>query len=177
MRLTALIETPRLELRLWTAVEVSTLVNLCASAGFDDYSTGRFQNMDYEKGNLFISEEQKTFRELGMGRLGVFLRIEGIAVGICGLYTMTDTNFLGKVGIAYRFPKEHWGKGYAPEAARALMEYGFKSLSLDSVSAIIDPENTRSIRVVEKIGMNFVSDVIYKNEARQHWISSVGPHI
>lgn len=171
MESTVLIETPRLVLRLWSEAEVNALIALCTSEGFDDYTTGRFQNMDFEKGTSFISEEQKIFHEHGIGRLGVFLRTNGNPIGMCGLYKMTDPNFLGTIGIAYRFPKEHWGNGYAPEAALALVEYGFKSLNFESISAIIDPKNIRSSRVVEKIGMKFLNDVTYKNEIRQHWIS------
>ncbi len=167
-----LINTPRLELRLWNLSDTDALLSLCRANGFDDFSTGRFQNMDKDKAKSFILEEQKVFLKHGFARLGVFLRSSRFAVGMCGLYLMSDTNFLDTIGIAYRFSKENWGQGYAPEAANGLIQYGFKSLNLKSVSAIIDPNNLRSRRVVEKIEMKLLNTITYKGELRQHWIRS-----
>ena len=56
--------------------------------------------------------------------------------------------------IIYILKKEHWGKGYATEIARALVEYGFEERKLSSVIATVDTENKNSIHVLEKIGMS-----------------------
>ena len=114
---------------------------------------------------------QSNFKTFGLARLGVFAQVSGALLGICGLYHMSDSEFKGKVGVAYRFPKIHWGMGYAPEVANALVQYGIENLKLDSVSAIIDPANSRSSRVVEKIGMKFISKMNYKGQIREHWMT------
>ncbi|HEX5707639.1 MAG TPA: GNAT family N-acetyltransferase [Pyrinomonadaceae bacterium] len=57
------------------------------------------------------------------------------------------------VEIVYLLRREAWGRGYATEIARRLVEYGFEDLKLRRVVATIDVENRASVRVVEKIGM------------------------
>ena len=52
--------------------------------------------------------------------------------------------------------EEEWGKGFATEIAARLIRFGFVELNLPEVFATIDDENTNSIRVVEKAGMNFL---------------------
>jgi RimJ/RimL family protein N-acetyltransferase len=51
-----------------------------------------------------------------------------------------------------------WGKGFATEAARPILEYGFDTLGLNRIVADIHPANFQSMRVAEKIGMSFVKD-------------------
>jgi len=55
--------------------------------------------------------------------------------------------------VAYLVARPHWGKGYAAEAARAAMRFGFAEVGLRRLVALILPENARSIRVAEKLGM------------------------
>ncbi len=57
------------------------------------------------------------------------------------------------VEIGWRFARHAWGQGYATEAARAVMRHGFDTVGLDRIVAVLDPENERSRRVCEKLGM------------------------
>lgn len=57
----------------------------------------------------------------------------------------------GKLG--YSIAAQHWGKGYATDAARTMIRFGFDSLELHRVSAAIGPENTASIAIAKKLGM------------------------
>src|SRR5215203_4676893 len=57
--------------------------------------------------------------------------------------------------ISYMLKTEEWGKGFATEIARRLVEYGFDELNLTEVVATIDDNNFASIKVVEKAGMSF----------------------
>jgi RimJ/RimL family protein N-acetyltransferase len=59
------------------------------------------------------------------------------------------------VDIGYAFLPEFWSKGYALEAAQAVMKHAKDVLGLKRVVAIVDPANARSIRLLEKIGMTF----------------------
>ena len=58
-----------------------------------------------------------------------------------------------EVEVAYQFARAAWGKGYATEAARALLDHGFGALGLTRVIGITSPQNLASRRVLEKIGM------------------------
>lgn len=57
--------------------------------------------------------------------------------------------------IGYTFAKEHWGNGYAVEAAEALVEYLFETVGVDRVFGMLHPDNTPSARVLERLGMEF----------------------
>jgi RimJ/RimL family protein N-acetyltransferase len=59
----------------------------------------------------------------------------------------------GDVEIGYGMAKSYWGRGFASEAAAATMKYGFEQLHLPRIVAIAWPENTASLRVLEKLGM------------------------
>jgi len=57
------------------------------------------------------------------------------------------------VEIGWRLAIESWGKGYATEAARASLDHGFGDLGLNEIVSFTVPDNSRSRRVMERIGM------------------------
>ena len=57
------------------------------------------------------------------------------------------------VEVGWRLAKESWGQGYAPEAARAAMAFGFEKVALDEIVSFTVPQNRNSWRVMEKIGL------------------------
>ena len=59
----------------------------------------------------------------------------------------------GDVEIGWRFMRDAWGHGYASEAAAAIMAHGFEAGGLEHIVAVLDPDNQRSRRVCEKLGM------------------------
>lgn len=66
------------------------------------------------------------------------------------LVPLPDTDL---IEIGWRFRREAWGYGYATEAASELLRYGFETLGLGEIVAVLKPDNERSVRVVEKLGM------------------------
>lgn len=63
-----------------------------------------------------------------------------------------------EIEIGWRLNRSAWGKGFATEAARPIVDHAFHAIGLDSIVAFIDPGNLASVRVAEKIGMKFVGD-------------------
>jgi ribosomal-protein-alanine N-acetyltransferase len=76
-------------------------------------------------------------------------------MGFCGLHHLDGTN---EVEVGYRLAREHWGKGFATEAARASLRYGFEELKLNRIAAVVHPENIASQRVLEKLGLKYEKD-------------------
>lgn len=77
----------------------------------------------------------------------------------------------GKLGYAVAF--DHWGHGYATDAARVIIDYGFRELGLHRISAAIGPDNAASIALVERLGMlreGTIRDHVFTNGA---WRDSV----
>jgi ribosomal-protein-alanine N-acetyltransferase len=76
----------------------------------------------------------------------------GLFIGRCGLLPWTlDGQF--EVEVAYLLAKAYWGQGLGTEAAQAILTYGFEHLRLPRLVCLIEPGNTASVRVAEKIGM------------------------
>lgn len=115
-------------------------------------------------------ENYPQYRLRGYGRWGTILKETGEFLGWCGLRFMED---LGGTDVGYRFHRRHWGQGYATEAARASVVYGFEQLGLETILGQSAKENVASIRVLEKIGLQYWHDtdlagmpaVLYKAEA------------
>jgi RimJ/RimL family protein N-acetyltransferase len=62
------------------------------------------------------------------------------------------------VEVAWRLVRPYWGRGYATEAARAALDYGFREIGLSHIVALTVPANQRSRRVMERPGMSCDSD-------------------
>jgi len=58
-----------------------------------------------------------------------------------------------KVEVGWHLGREHWGRGYATETGRAALDYGFNTLGLEKIYAVVHPANTASIRVTQRLGM------------------------
>ena len=91
--------------------------------------------------------------QYGFASWAVELRATGQVIGAAGLGHLGDSE---EIEVGYRFLKEHWGLGYATEAARAAIAFGFDELGLRRTVAVALPTNTASRRVMEKCGMHFV---------------------
>jgi RimJ/RimL family protein N-acetyltransferase len=118
--------------------------------------------------------------------LAVVRRAAGDLIGRCGLKIM-DAG-LREAKLWYILHRAHWGRGYIPEAARALLDFGFAELGLDRVWADCDPANAASIRVLEKLGLRreahfrenawlkgaWVDSLIYAVLDRE-WLTKVPP--
>jgi ribosomal-protein-alanine N-acetyltransferase len=75
-------------------------------------------------------------------------------VGFVGLSVPRfEAHFTPCVEIGWRLAREHWGRGYAGEGARAALAFGFDALGLDEIVSFTVPRNLRSRRVMERIGM------------------------
>lgn len=79
-------------------------------------------------------------------------------IGRCGLLQWTIEE-LPEVELTYMLSKKYWGQGLGGEVTQALMQYGFEQLNLSRLICCIDKENQASIRVAQKIGMNFEKEV------------------
>lgn len=90
----------------------------------------------------------------GFTFLAVTDKANGVFMGHCGLHQLSDV-----VEIGYALGKAYWGAGYATEAARAVMRWGFETLSLDSLIAVAYPENLASRRVMERLGMTYEGEI------------------
>lgn len=83
--------------------------------------------------------------------LAVTLASSGELIGACGITIISTERLQAAMGYAYR--RDIWGRGYATEAARALVAFGFEQLGMHRICAYCDVDNIASARVLEKTGM------------------------
>ena len=93
-----------------------------------------------------------SYAKFGFGFYVVELKESNERVGICGLIKR-DT--LDDVDIGYSTLRAYWGRGYAYEAASALMEHGRRVHGLPRIVGITSPDNEKSMKVLEKLGLRF----------------------
>jgi RimJ/RimL family protein N-acetyltransferase len=94
----------------------------------------------------------EMYSRLGFGLYLVELNEDSAPIGICGLIKRDS---LADVDIGFAFLPKYWSKGYAYEAASAVMRYGQEVLGLKRVVAITSVGNDSSIKLLEKLGFRF----------------------
>jgi len=82
----------------------------------------------------------------------------GAFVGQAGLAAMDRTS---DVEVLYAIARRFWGLGYAREAARAALRFGFETVGLDRIVGYVVPDNAASARVLEAVGLRFTGDTTY----------------
>ena len=92
----------------------------------------------------------------GYGFWIVELRESGEAMGICGLI---KRYYLEQVDLGFGFLEQYWGQGYAKEASQAAIGYAFETLKLPCLAAVTSPENTPSIRLLERLGFQLSGEM------------------
>jgi len=83
-------------------------------------------------------------------RLALVRREDDRLIGQCTLYAVSDQNRRAEMG--YTMASDSWGRGYMNEALHALIDYGFETLDMIRIEADIDPRNTASARLIERMG-------------------------
>ena len=138
---------------------------------FSDEEAMRFypSTKNQEETKKWIQRTFDNYTKHGIG-LWIFETKEGGEfVGQTGLVPQTiEAN--QEIEIGYLFARKHWGKGYATEAAIGCKNYGITQLGLRRFVSVIRPENERSIRVAERIGMVF-ERIINFHEKKHHLYS------
>jgi len=149
------VETDRLVLRRWRPSDAAPLAAINADPevmrfigrgavlgrGLSDDLLGRFEREWADRGfGLWAVEERAAPGEL---------------LGFCGLTVpMFLPNLLPAVEVGWRLAPRAWGRGLATEAARAALAFGFgPAHGMREILAIVNPDNVRSLRVTEKLGM------------------------
>ena len=106
----------------------------------------------------------EMYSRLGFGLYLVAIKGGGPPIGICGLIKRDS---LEDVDIGFAFLPEYWGRGYAYEAASAVMAYGGNVLGLKRIVAITSVDNDSSARLLEKLGLRFEGMVKLSDDSEE----------
>lgn len=145
------LETKRLVLRRWALSDVEAFAALCADPRVMEFFP---KTLTREESAALIARIEMKTEQHGFGFWACELKETGACIGFIGLNVPDfEAPFLPGVEIGWRLAHEHWGKGLAPEGARAALDYGFRTLGLQEILSFTALINERSMRVMEKIGM------------------------
>ncbi len=173
------IATERLVLRLLTPEDAPAMFTIFSDPEVMRYGAGSPWTMMEQAHEYLVKGEENLASGTAL-RVGIEVQATGMLVGQAALWGFSEQN--RRCDIGYSLAREHWGKGYAGEAVRALLGYGFEQLGLNRVEADIDPRNAASARVLERLGFaregfmperwivgGEVCDTVFYGLLRRHW--------
>jgi RimJ/RimL family protein N-acetyltransferase len=141
-----IIETERLRLRPMRMGDLDEFVSLHADPEVTEFIRPLNRTAAEER----LRRDEAEWRERGHGLLAMLDRESGVFLGRSGLkhWPQFDETELG-----WALARSAWGRGYATEAARACIEWGFAEFAVPYLTAMINPDNVRSTRVAERLGL------------------------
>jgi RimJ/RimL family protein N-acetyltransferase len=145
------LRTERLVLRQWRETDLEPFAELNADPEAMRHFPSRLTR---EQSDTLARDISYMIEKQGWGLWAVEVVGGPSFIGFVGLNEPRfEAHFLPAVEVGWRLAREHWGHGYATEAARASVAFGFEELELDEIVAMIAPANTRSRRVAERLAM------------------------
>lgn len=150
-----ILETERLALDELEAADAAFILELVDGRGFRE-NIGDRGVRDLEGARGYIEGVTAGYAANGFGLWRAALKSSREPVGICGLVRRDG---LEHPDVGYAILERFWGRGFATEAAMAIVEHGHRALGLPTLSAITAPTNEASIAVLSKIGFRFMGPV------------------
>jgi RimJ/RimL family protein N-acetyltransferase len=144
-----IIETERLTIRSFRESDIREYAAIVADPEVTEF-LGDGSPHSYEQATACILDCIRSEAKEGLARYAVLLKETGELIGFCGFKKAYD-----RIDLGWRYARWAWGNGYATEAAVAVLDYGINSLKLSGIVAESAVENISSVRVIEKIGMQF----------------------
>lgn len=146
-----MIETDRLLLRPWRAADREPFAALNADPRVMEHFP---ETLTRQESDTLVERMEAAWRAHGFCFGAIERRSDGVFVGMAGLARVPfHAPFTPAVEIGWRLAQEFWGMGYASEAARAWLAYGFTALACEEIVSFTTTTNLRSQAVMQRIGM------------------------
>ena len=146
------LRTERLLMRRWRDADRAPFAAMNADPVVMEFLTKPLTRVESDD---FVDRIEQSFDDRGWGLWAIEVVADGAFAGFVGLWPADfEADFTPAVEIGWRLDSKFWGKGYAPEAARAALQFGFGQLALDEIVSFTAVINERSQRVMQKIGMS-----------------------
>jgi RimJ/RimL family protein N-acetyltransferase len=152
-----ILETERLYLRPFETKDLDMLVPMYSNINVMRFiGTGKtLARTQAEKSIAMWNEYEK---KNGFSNWAIIRKEDNAFIGKCGLSRLPDES---DIEISYILDEPYWGMGYATEISKAVLEYGFNRLNFKRIVAMAYPQNSPSIKVIEKIGMKYEKEAEY----------------
>lgn len=127
--------------------------------------SGRNETEVREFVQMFLDQQRDQPRR--NCQLAITLRSNGQLIGNCGIRRKPENDWEADIG--YELSPDHWGQGYATDAAQALVDFGFQELNLHRISSWCIAENVASARVLEKVGLRLEGRLRENEHFKGRW--------
>lgn len=155
------IETERLRLRMLNDTDVPALFEIFSDPEVMRYwSSAPMRSID--EASQLLAEIGSGFRSGTLYEWGIAQRADDAVIGTCTLFHIDSRNRRAEIGYALR--SSHWGRGFMIEAAGALIDFSFDKLALHRLEADVDPNNTASLVLLERLGFE------REGYSRERWL-------
>lgn len=149
------LRTPDLLLRPWTTEDAPALLRILQEPDIYKYFPPS-PPPSLDKATRYIAHHLAHWQERGCGHWAVTLSKTGELIGWNGLEYLPETD---ETELAYLLSRSVWGRGFATQAARLAVEFGFEKVGLAAIIGLVHPENAASIRVLEKCGLHLAGPI------------------
>lgn len=144
-------ETPRLILRQFTEEDSPLILQLNSDPEIVKYVHEPVLTTEGQAKKIIVDIILPQYKN-NLGRWAIYTKTNNEFIGWCGLKYRPELN---EIDLGYRLKKDAWRKGFATEAAKHTLDHGFNKLHLKLITGRAHIENIASIKVLEKIGMQF----------------------
>lgn len=152
------IETGRLILRAPVSADVDVWATFISDPDFTRYvPRSRANRTPRERAERTIRALQELWEQQAMG-WAITRKEDGQFIGQCNIDAVPEAD---DMELAYLLGKPYWGQGFATEAARAAIRFGFEHTAWDRIVAAVVPANVASRRVLDHLGFVHEKDVNY----------------
>lgn len=159
-----ILETERLILRLQTTDDASFILELLNDPSWLQFIGDRGVKTIEDAKAYILNGTVRMYEQYGFCLFLVERKEDHVPIGICGL---VKRDSLEDVDIGFAFLPKYWAKGYAYEAASAVMAYGKDKLGLNRIVGITTQENHASTKLLKKIGLQFEQLIQLANDAEE----------
>lgn len=156
-------QTPRLLIRELTPADAPFIFQLVNEPSWLQFIGDKGVRTIEDAVQYIQKGPMKSYATNGFGLWLVELKEEGIPIGMCGLIKRETLN---NIDIGFAYLPAFTGRGYAYEAGVATLGYAKHTLSLERILAIVNTENARSIKLLEKLGLQFQTFLTLPGETR-----------
>jgi [ribosomal protein S5]-alanine N-acetyltransferase len=148
----SVLESERLVLRELHLEDAEFILEMLNEAAFLRFIGDKGVRTLADARDYLLKGPMMSYRQFGFGLYLASRREDGAPVGMCGLVKREG---LADVDVGFALRSHYCSRGYAVEAAAAVLDYGKRTLNLGRIVAIANPDNHASIAVLEKIGLRF----------------------
>ena len=154
------LETERLIVRQYMINDIDELFRIMSDIRVHTYTKDKNNPWDKQRTEKYIKfMMEKDFKTLDCFHGAVIEKESNQLIGLCGLnpYKANEPEIEFKIGVPY------WGKGYATELGKQIIKDSFATTDIKGMYGMAQPENIASRKVLEKIGMKYLGNKIFRN--------------